>query len=281
MNKNEHGRMARALSTNLTYALLALGFIVCAGPFLWMLSTSLKLPANQFSRSLLPSPATLANYSRLFSSTPYLAAEVRNSLEVALLSTLGQVVTCAMGGFMFAVFGFKGKTFLFGLILATFVIPPQVTLIPNFIIFSKFGLVGTRIPLWVTSWMGGAFGTFLLRQYFTTIPVELAEAARVDGAGLLRIFWRVYFPLGKPAISALAIITFTASWNELIRPLVYLPSNLRLTTLTVGLSLYQAQYSGQWTFLMACAVVSVAPIFVVFLFFQRRIIEGTAMTGLK
>jgi multiple sugar transport system permease protein len=264
-----------------TLALLLAGLVIFAGPFAWMLSTSLKLPANQYSRSILPEPVTLANYARLFTSAPYLWREVLNSFEVSILSTLGQVLTCALAGFMFAVFKFKGKAFLFGLLIATFVIPPQVTLIPNFIIFSRIGLIGTKTPLWITAFMGGAFGTFLLRQYFSTIPAELAEAARVDGAPIPLIFARIYFPLAKPALSALAILTFTGSWNELIRPLVYLPSNQKLTTLTVGLSLYQAQYSGQWSFLMACAVVSILPIFLVFLFAQKQIIEGTAMTGLK
>jgi len=260
---------------------LVVGLVVTAGPFLWMVSTSFKLPEHQFEEGLLPNPFTLNNYLRLFTSAPYLMAEVYNSLEVSVLSTVGQVLTCAMAGFAFSVFQFRGRNLLFGILLLTLTIPPQVTLIPNFIIFSHLGLIGTKIPLWIGAFMGGAFGTFLLRQYFTSIPFELAEAARMDGASLMRIFVRIYFPLSKPALSALAILTFTGSWNELIRPLVYLPSNQKLTTLTVGLSLYQAQYSGQWAFLMACAVVSILPILVVFLFAQRQIIEGSALTGIK
>jgi multiple sugar transport system permease protein len=274
-------RVKRSASRWTRLALLIVGFVVFAGPFVWMLSTSLKLPANQYTQSIVPSPLSFVNYAKLFTSAPFLLKEVLNSLQVSVLSTVGQVLTCAMAGFMFAVFRFRGKSLLFGLLIATFVIPPQVTLIPNFIIFSRIGLVGTKAPLWITAFMGGAFGTFLLRQYFSTVPVELAEAARMDGATIPRIFSAIYFPLAKPALSALAILTFTGSWNELIRPLVYLPSDQRLTTVTVGLSLYQAQYTGQWSFLMACAVVSILPIFVVFLFAQKQIIEGTAMTGLK
>lgn len=273
--------IGRIWSTWIFRILLVVGLVVCAGPFVWMLSTSLKLPENQFTSSLIPYPLTFGNYSRLFASAPYLPVQVFNSLEVSLLSTIGQILTCAMAGFVFAVFRFRGKNLLFALLIATFVIPPQVTLIPNFIIFSKLQLVGTKMPLWITAFMGGVFGTFLLRQYFSTVPVELAEAARVDGASIPYIFGRIYLPLAKPAVSALAILTFTSSWNELIRPLIYLPSNQKLTTLTVGLSLYQAQYAGQWTFLMACAVVSVLPIFVLFLFVQRQIIEGSALTGIK
>jgi multiple sugar transport system permease protein len=282
MTSESFARSGRlALNQVWVWAALLAGLVVTAGPFFWMVSTSLKLPSHQFEGSFLPDPITFDNYLRLFTSAPYLLAEVYNSLEVSVLSTVGQVLTCAMAGFAFSVFQFRGRNVLFAILLLTLTIPPQVTLIPNFIIFSHLGLIGTKVPLWIGSFLGGAFGTFLLRQYFASIPFELAEAARTDGASLMRIFVRVYFPLSKPALSALAILTFTGSWNELIRPLVYLPSNQKLTTLTVGLSLYQAQYSGQWSFLMACAVISILPILLVFLFAQRQIIEGSALTGIK
>lgn len=273
--------MKRPAATIATYAALFLFLVVTAGPFLWMFSTSLKLPADQYDGRLFPAQATLKNYARLVTSAPYLLDEVLNSFEVSLLNTVGQVVTCAMAGFIFSVFRFRGRNALFGLLLATFVIPPQVALIPNFIAFSKIGLVGTKIPLWITAFMGGAYGTFLLRQYYSSIPIELAEAGRVDGVSLPGMFFKIYLPLGKPALSALAILTFTGTWNDLLRPLIYLPSQQRLTTLTVGLSLYQATYSGQWTFLMACAVLSVLPILLIFFVAQKQIIEGAALTGIK
>ena len=255
--------------------------IVCAGPFLWMVSTSFKTPANQFSKALIPSPATLENYTRLFVSTPYLLRQVFNSFQIAVLTTIGQIITCGMAGFAFELFKFRGKKILFALLLATFIIPPQVTLIPNFIIFSKLHMVGSKLPLWITAFMGGAFGTFFIRQYFTSIPVELAEAARIDGAPIPFIFSRIYLPLAKPAISALSILIFSGSWNELIRALIYLPSDRKHTTLTVGLSLYQAEFSGQWSFLMACTIISILPIFILFLFVQKQIIESAALTGFK
>ena len=255
--------------------------IVCSGPFLWMVSTSFKTPANQFSKALIPSPATLENYTRLFVSTPYLLRQVFNSFQIAALTTIGQIITCGMAGFAFELFKFRGKKILFALLLATFIIPPQVTLIPNFIIFSKLHMVGSKLPLWITAFMGGAFGTFFIRQYFTSIPVELAEAARIDGAPIPFIFSRIYLPLAKPAISALSILIFSGSWNELIRALIYLPSDRKHTTLTVGLSLYQAEFSGQWSFLMACTIISILPIFILFLFVQKQIIESAALTGFK
>ncbi|HUX38373.1 MAG TPA: carbohydrate ABC transporter permease [Rectinemataceae bacterium] len=280
-NPSRRARLASALGSGATYILLLLGLIVFAGPFLWMLATSFKIPAEQFSKSLLPHPFTLVNYERLFTSARFLWLQVFNSFQVSILSTIGQILSCSMAAFVLSLYRFRGRALLFALILAGLVIPAQVTLIPNFILFSKLGLVGTKVPLWITSFLGGAFGTFLLRQYFSALPGELAEAARVDGASLPRIFFTIYLPMAKPALAGLAILTFTGSWNELTRPLIYLPSNQRLTTLTVGLSLYQAQYAGQWSFLMACAVVSVLPILLIFLVAQRRIIEGSAITGLK
>ncbi len=263
------------------YLALAVVVVVTAGPFLWMLSTSLKYQSDQYDRRFIPARVTLKNYQRLVTSAPYLGNEVLNSFQISLLNTAGQVVTCAMAGFVFSVFRFKGRQALFALLLATFVIPPQVALVPNFIAFSKIGLVGTKLPLWITAFLGGAYGTFLLRQYYASIPIEMAEAARVDGVSLPVMFFRIYLPLGKPAMSALAIMTFTGTWNELLRPLIYLPSQQKLTTLTVGLSLYQASYSGQWTFLMACAVLSIIPVLLIFFVAQKQIIEGAALTGIK
>jgi multiple sugar transport system permease protein len=279
---SDSNRLARRpYQTAMIYAALLVFLVITAGPFVWMLSTSLKLQVDQYDGRLIPAHFTLKNYQRLVTSAPYLLSEVLNSFEISILNTIGQVVTCAMAGFIFSVFKFKGRDFLFGLLLATFVIPPQVALIPNFIVFSKIGLVGTKLPLWITAFLGGAYGTFLLRQYYSSIPIELAEAGRVDGVSLPGMFFKIYLPLGKPALSALAILTFTGTWNDLLRPLIYLPSQQKLTTLTVGLSLYQATYSGQWTFLMACAVLSVMPILIIFFFAQEQIIEGAALTGIK
>jgi ABC-type glycerol-3-phosphate transport system permease component len=135
--------------------------------------------------------------------------------------------------------------------------------------------------LWLPAFWGGAFGTFLMRQYFLSIPIDLAEAARVDGASLLQIFWQIYLPLAKPALAALTIFTFLFAWNDLLAPLIYLPTDLDQTTLTVGLALFQTQYGGKWTLMMAGSLVSIAPIITVYCFAQRQFIEGIAMTGIK
>ncbi len=251
-----------------------------AGPFVWMISTSLKEPADQFSRTLIPDPVTLDNYTGLWDALPFTRL-IWNSFKIASLSALGQLLTCSMAGFAFAAVKFRGRNALFVLLLVTLMIPFQVTLIPNFIIYRFLGLYGTQIPLYLPAFLGGAFGTFLLRQYFLTIPGELAEAARIDGASLWTIYWRIYLPLARPALAALAIFTFLFSWNDLFGPLIYLPSDLEKTTLPVGLALFQAQYSGRWAVMMAGVTVSIAPIVIVFFFAQKQFIEGIALSGVK
>ena len=264
----------------ITYVVLILGSLVMVGPFLWMISTAFKLPADQFTRALIPNPITTQNFSQLWTILPF-STLIWNSFKVAMISTVGQLLTCSMGAFVFAVVRFRFREMLFIALLGTLMIPYQVTIIPNFIIFKALGLYGTQVPLWLPAFMGGAFGTFLLRQYFLTIPLDLAEAARVDGASLLRIFWSIYLPLAKPALAALSIFTFLGSWNNLLTPLIYLPSDLQQTTLPVGLSLLQQQYTGRWTIMMAGSLVSIAPIILVFFFAQRFFIEGIALSGVK
>lgn len=263
-----------------TYLLLGLGSLIMLGPFLWMAATAFKLPADQFSHSLIPNPATLDNFTQLWTKLPF-TAEIINSFEITLLTTLGQLITCAMGAFVFAVVRFRFRTALFMALLATMMIPAQVTLIPNFILFKWLGLTGTQVPLWLPAFWGGAFGTFLLRQFFLTIPTDLAEAARMDGASLWDIFWQIYLPLSRPALTALAIFTFQGAWNDLLHPLIYLPSDLQKTTITVGLSLFQVQYAGKWTVMMAGALVSIAPMLAIFFVAQRQFIEGISFTGVK
>ena len=264
----------------LAYALLILGALAMVGPFVWMVSTSLKEPTDQFTRTLIPDPATLENYANLWDALPFTQL-IWNSFKIASIATVGQLLTCSMAGFAFAAVKFRGRNVLFVMLLITLMIPFQVTLIPNFIIYRWLGLYGTQVPLYLPAFLGGAFGTFLLRQYFLTIPGELAEAARIDGASLWTIYWRIYLPLARPALGALAIFTFLFSWNDLFGPLIYLPSDLEKTTLPVGLALFQAQYSGRWTVMMAGVLVSITPIITVFFFAQRQFIEGIALSGGK
>ncbi len=265
-----------------SYGLLLAGSILMVGPFLWMVATSFKLPADQFTKTLIPPVFTLANFRELFSVDLNFPLLFWNSTYISVLITAGQLLTCAMAAFCFAVTRFRGRDLLFTLLLLTLLIPPQVTLIPNFIIFRYLGLTGTSLPLWLPAFWGGAFGTFLLRQYFLTIPRDLVDAARVDGASLLQIFWKIYLPLGRPALAALAVFTFKDAWNDLLHPLVYMPS-VPNTTLTVGLAFFQQQmvHGGKFTVLMAGALISVLPLVLVFFFAQKQFIEGISLSGIK
>jgi ABC-type glycerol-3-phosphate transport system permease component len=273
-------RVQGALRNLLTYAILIVGAVVMVDPFIWMISTALKAPADQFNRALFSATPTLENFQTLWSILP-VNSLIWNSLKIAVITTAGQLITCGMAAFVFAVVEFRFRNALFVLLLATLMVPPQVTIIPNFLVFRALGLYGTQAPLWLPAFWGGAFGTFLLRQYFQTIPLDLAEAARVDGASLIQIFFRIYLPLARPALAALSIFIFLGSWNNLLTPLIYLPTNLEQTTLPVGLALLQAQFPGRWTVQMAGALVSITPVILVFFFAQRQFIEGIALSGVK
>jgi multiple sugar transport system permease protein len=277
------GKSAQKLILDvISYTILIAGAVIMVGPFLWMVATAFKLPADQFTHTLIPNPATLENFRNLFSFDLNFPQLFLISTGIALMSVVGQLFTCAMAAFCFAVVKFRGRNVLFTLLLVTLMVPDQVTLIPNFIIFRWLHLVGTSVPLWLPAFWGGAFGTFLLRQYFLTLPRELVDAARVDGASLWDIFWRIYLPLGKPALAALSIFTFQGAWNDLLHPLVYMP-NVPNTTLTVGLAFFQTQLTqgGRYTVLMAGALLSILPLIIVFFFAQKLFVEGIALSGMK
>jgi multiple sugar transport system permease protein len=269
----------------IAYIILILGALTMLIPFVWMISVSFRLPADQFARNIIPSPITFQNYLDLFKDLPNQAFLflTYNSFKISILTVIGQVLTCAMAAFVFAIVKFKGRDFLFALLVATLMIPPQVSLIPNFIVFKYLGWIGTQLPLIVPAFWGGAFGTFLLRQYFLTIPRDLIDAARMDGASLFDIFWRIYMPLSKPAVAALSIFVFKDAWNDLLHPLVYLPTDMQKTTLTVGLAFFQQQLQmgGKFTVLMAGAFLSIVPLLIIFFFAQKQFIEGIALSGVK
>jgi multiple sugar transport system permease protein len=272
----------RFLLDLVTYAFLAAGALLMVVPFLWMVSTSFKLPADQFTRTLIPPTPTLQNFRDLLAVDIDFPLLFLNSTYISLLITAGQLLTCAMAAFCFAVVRFRGRNLLFTLLLVTLMLPAQVTLIPNFIVFKWLHLIGTSVPLWLPAFWGGAFGTFLLRQYFLTVPRDLVDAARMDGASLFQIFWRIHMPLAKPALAALAIFTFQGAWNDLLHPLIYLPAAPN-TTLTVGLAFFQQQLTmgGKYTVLMAGALLSILPLLLVFFVAQKQFIEGIALTGVK
>jgi len=277
---NATAQRRRLVGDVLAFALLTLGALCMTGPFVWMISTSLKPLAQQYDMRLIPETLTFENYPRLFEIIP-IHRQLWNSFFIAAVSTFGQLLTCSMAGFIFAVVRFPFRNTIFVILLVTLMVPAQITVIPQFIVFRFLGLYGTQAPLYLPAFLGGAFGTFLMRQYFLTIPSELAEAARIDGASLARIFFTIYLPLAKPALAAFAIFAFMFSWNDLFNALIYLPSNMETTTVTVGLALFQTQYAGQWPLMMTASLLAVAPIIIFFFFAQKYFIAGISMSGLK
>ena len=287
--RRDPGRMLRRAGL---YAMLLVGGLIMMMPFIWMVATAFKTRAEVSSAGLLefPSGLHIENFARMWSALPGVTFGdfFLNSLKIATLSTIGALVSCSLAAFAFAVLPFRGKGLLFALVMATLIIPFQVVLVPNFVLFRTLphplsdsgNWVGTQEPLWVGAWLGGAFGIFLVRQFFLTVPSELADAARVDGANPWRIFRHIYLPLARPVLATLGIFTFMWSWNDLISPLIYL-SDLPDYTTTVGLAFFQGQFVGKWPEMMAGAVVSVIPMVLLFVIAQRFFVRGIAISGLK
>ena len=287
--RSRTGAMARRLGA---YVVLVVGGLVMMIPFFWMLLTSLKTRAEVFGAPplSLPTGPHWENYARMWNALGDVTFGTffLNSLKIATLSTIGEVFACSLAAFAFAVIPFRGRRLLFGLLMATLIIPFQVVLVPNFILwrslpnpFSDSGnFIGTQEPLWLGAFLGGAFGIFLLRQFFLAIPVELADAARVDGANPWQIYRHVYMPLARPALATLAIFIFMWSWNDLLIPLIYL-RDLEQYTTTVGLAFFQGQFVGKWPEMMAGAIVSLVPMITLFVIAQKYFVRGIALTGLK
>lgn len=290
--RSPSGRAWKMTRRALLYAVLIGGGVVVLVPFIWMLAISLKTRPEVFSTAPFDFPTGLHwdNYSKMWFSLPgaTFGTFFYNSFLIASLVTIGQLITCSMAAYAFAVLQFRIKGPLFALILATLIIPFQVVLVPNFILyrslpwpFSESGSwIGTQLPLWVWAFFGGAFGTFLLRQFFLSIPSELADAARVDGANPWQIYRRIYLPLARPALATLAIFTFMWSWNDLLDPLIYL-RDLQTYTTTVGLAFFQGEYVGNWPQMMAGALVSLLPMIALFVIAQKYFVRGIALSGLK
>jgi ABC-type glycerol-3-phosphate transport system permease component len=280
---------SRRIRRGLLIGLLIGGGIVMMVPFLWMITTSLKTRAEVFAQAptLLPAQPRWENYADMWNALPF-AAFFINSTKLAVLNTVGQLISCSMAAYAFSALRFPFRGPLFGLLLVTLIIPFQVVLVPNFILYrllphpfsSSGNWIGTQEPLWVGAFLGAAFGTFLLRQFFLTIPRELGDAARVDGANPWQIYRHIYLPLARPALATLAIFTFMWSWNDFINPIIYL-RDVQSFTLTAGLSLFQGQYVGRWPQLMAGALVSVIPMIILFVLAQRHFVRGIALTGIK
>ncbi len=268
------------INKSFIYLILILFGLTMIFPFLWMLSTSLKDPTQIFTAEfqLWPQPIVWHNYVEAWQAIPF-GRFYLNSILVALCVTVGQVLTSSMAAYAFARLKFPGRDKLFFSYLATMMIPGMVTTIPIFILLKELNWLDTYKAL-ILPGIFSAYGTFMLRQFFMTLPVDLEDAAKIDGCSLWRIYWQIILPLSKPALSTLAMFTFLGNWQSFFWPLV-VTSSEQMKTLPVGLSYFQDIYTTNWTLLMAGSIIVLAPALVIFILNQRFITQGIALTGLK
>ncbi|NPV54503.1 MAG: carbohydrate ABC transporter permease [Firmicutes bacterium] len=267
--------------TLISYLVLITIAILMFLPFAWMISSSLKDPGVIFllPPQWIPRPFRFDNYAEVWQLIPFLVL-LYNSFKISLLAVVGGLFSCSLAAYAFARLRFPGRDVIFTLVLITLMVPPQVTMIPVFMLMRRIGWVDNHLALIVPTFLGGAFGTFLLRQFFMNIPGELEEAAKIDGCSIPGIYFRIFLPLSKPALTTLAVFIFLYRWNDLLLPLIYLRTFEKMT-LTVGLSLFQGLYSANWTALMASAVISMIPTVILYLAGQSYFEKGIAMTGIK
>jgi len=280
----------RQKSSARALAPLTAGYVVCllvaavtVFPFLWMLSTSFKEPTEAITLppNWIPSPFILSNYTGLFTN-PLLPFPLffLNSLKITSLVVVGRLIICSLGAYGFARLEFPGRDLAFGMLLASLMVPEVVQIIPLYTAYAQIGWIDTHWPLIIPPIVANTFGTFLMRQFFMTIPKDLEEAAVIDGANHFQIYWKIMLPLAKPALATLAIFTFMGTWNDFFNPLIYLNSTKNFT-LTTGLAFFQSSAATDYTRLMAGVMVSVIPILIVYSFAQKYFTEGVVMSGIK
>ena len=274
-------KTTKRLGDILAYIILGSVGISMLIPFGWMVMASLRDKTEFFRQvgGLLPSGPHWNNYIDAWTTVPY-ASFFMNSVFVALAVTVGQLITCSFAAYAFARLRFLGRDALFMAYLSTMMIPQQVTMIPLFILMVKLRWIDSYAAL-IVPFIASAYGCFLLRQFFMSMPAELEDAAKIDGAGHWGIFWKIIMPLSKPALVAFSVFTFLGSWNSFIWPLIVI-NRPSMKTLPIGLQSLQGFYGdGNWAVLMAGAVIAAVPILILFLFAQRHFIEGITLTGIK
>ena len=274
-------RFFQGVELSILYIILiamALCFIV---PFFWLVSSSFKYPYELFEVPVRWIPRTIQfeNYQKMFAMIPFFQY-LWNTVKIVIWNVIGSLISCSLVAYGFSRLKWPGRDKVFVLVLITMILPFQVTMIPQFLMFQKLGWVGTPLPLTVTAFFGNPFYIFLLKQFFSGLPEELSQAARIDGAGEFRIFWQVCIPLARPAMTTVAIFSFMRCWNDYIGPLLYLTNNKEYT-LSVGVQLIRSTLDPKWAELMAAGVVMVTPVLVIFFLMQKYFIQGISMSGIK
>lgn len=274
-------RVPRWLIVSATYLVLTFLAYMTLVPFIWMVSSSLKAPSEVFAfpPRWLPAELHWENYLDAWTSFPF-GRMTFNSLYIAVVSVVGQLFFCSLAGYGFARFDFPFKRAMFGMLLAVIMIPSVVNIIPLYLMYRRIGWLDTHLPLIVPMVFASTFGTFLFRQFMMSIPRDLEDAARLDGASPFRIYWSIMLPLCKAPAAVLATITFIASWNNFFEPLIFL-SSIENMTVPVGLAYFRTEVGVEWHLLMAASTISIIPTIVVFLATQRYYVQGLAHTGIK
>ncbi len=255
-------------------------------PLVWLLSASFKTRANVFDNKVIPDPFTTANYAEVWHVAPLLRW-LGNSGYIGLFAATTVTASSALVAFGFAYFRFPGRNLVFGTVLGSMMLPGLVTMIPVFLIWKDVGLNNTQVPLWAGNLFGSAFYIFLLRQFFLGLPRELFEAARVDGCSYFGLFWRIAVPLSKPALIIVFIFEFQASWDDLLKPLIYLGNKTELYTVPLGLNSLFVKFNpvaggeGDFQYVVTAALLATLPMVLIFLFGQRFFVEGIATQARK
>jgi len=277
------GRLSRKrLSRAVILVVLVVGAVLMMLPLLWMVSSSFKLQQRVFQMppQLIPDPFRPQNYVDALTYKPF-HIYFRNTIFLVVMNELAILLSSSFCAYGFARIRFPGREFWFGLVLATMMVPYVVLMVPQFVIFTRLKWIDTFLPLTVPYFFGGgAFNIFLLRQFFRTIPEELADAARIDGCNEFAIYARIIMPLAKPALTTVAIFTFMGTWNDFMGPLLYLNSPQRFTV-SIGLATFRSVLNTRWDLLMAASTATTLPILVVFFAAQRYFVQGIVLSGLK
>jgi multiple sugar transport system permease protein len=278
-----NARTARRIGAGAGKHIVLIALSVMFGlPLLWMLLTSFKTAAAAVAQPVTwwPHPFMWSNYSQLFASLPY-ARFILNTLQYCAVTIVGVVISSSIVAYGFSRLRWPGRDIVFYVMLMTMILPFICTLIPLFVLYKRFGWIGTYLPLEVPTFFGSSvFSTFLLRQFFTTIPESLSDAARIDGASEFYIYRRIIMPLAKPALAAVMLFQFIFCWNDYLGPVIYI-SNQNDFPLSIGLALILGDYSTNWAWVMAGAAAATAPIVILFFLAQRTFIQGITLTGTK
>ena len=277
-NHNQTSGLPRWTTQAILYAILLIGGLLMIVPFVWMIATSLKPAKEIFLGNFFPLAPTFDNFLAVFKKVPF-ARWYLNSLIVATLTTLSVAFFDSLVGFVLAKYEFRGKNIIFVFILSTLMVPTEMLIIPWFILSNSLNWVDTYWGIMFPGVMT-AFGVFLMKQFMEGIPSELLDAARMDGVSEFGLFWRIALPLVKPALAALCIFTFLGNWNSFLWPVI-ITEKMDMRTVPVGLSFFSGEAGSAWELIMAGASMATIPVLIVFLIFQRQIIKGIALTGLK